>query len=265
MAEVKWIKVMTDMFDTSRKIKQIERMPEGDTILVIWLKLLLLAGQINDGGRVYITPELPYTEEMLANELRRPLATVKISLGVFERFGMITCEDGVLRLVSWEKYQNVDGLQKIREQNRQRKQRQREKEKLLLEDGAAVSRDGHGTVTLCHDTEEDIDIDKEKEKEKMRERERSLVRSASLVFEDDSFSAEEIRERAKVKRMGGSLGQGVVKLSDAQMDHLLDILSAEEFDHYVSVVAENELQGKKYKRRTHYEAILDMAERDRRV
>ena len=132
MSEVKWIKVSTDMFDTSRKVKQIELMPEGDTILVIWLKLMLLAGQINDSGRVYVTKEIPYTDEMLANELRRPLATVKIALSVFERFGMISFEDGAIRLISWEKYQNVGGLEKIREQNRQRKQRQREKEKLLL-------------------------------------------------------------------------------------------------------------------------------------
>ena len=76
MADVKWIKVSTEMFNSSRKIKQIEMMPEGDTILVIWLKLLLLAGNINDGGQIYLTPEIPYTDEMLANELRRPLTTV---------------------------------------------------------------------------------------------------------------------------------------------------------------------------------------------
>ena len=86
MADVKWIKVSTNMFETNRKIKQIELMPEGDTILVIWLKLMLLAGIINDGGKIYITPEIPYTEEMLANELRRPLTVVRMSLQLFERF-----------------------------------------------------------------------------------------------------------------------------------------------------------------------------------
>ena len=34
MADVKWIKVSTSMFESNRKIKQIETMPEGDTILV---------------------------------------------------------------------------------------------------------------------------------------------------------------------------------------------------------------------------------------
>ena len=72
MAEVKWVKVATDMFE-SRKIKQIEAMPKGDTVIAIWLKMLLLAGQINDGGAIYITPENPYTEKALAAELRREL------------------------------------------------------------------------------------------------------------------------------------------------------------------------------------------------
>ena len=137
MADVKWIKVSTDMFDGSRKIKQIEMMPEGDTILVIWLKLLLLAGNVNDGGAIYLTPEIPYTEEMLATELRRPLNTVKMALTVFERFGMIEIVDDILHLSAWEKYQSVDKLAEIREQNKLRKQRQRENKKLL----AGVSQD----------------------------------------------------------------------------------------------------------------------------
>lgn len=259
MADVKWIKVSTDMFNSSRKIKQIEMMPEGDTILVIWLKLLLLAGLINDGGSIYITPEIPYTDEMLANELRRPLATVKIALTIFERFGMIKIEDDIMRLSSWEKYQNIDGLDKIREQNRLRKQRQREKEKQLPSGENDMSRDGHGTITQCHATEKEEEKDKEKEYH-------SFNQSA---FSGDDFQ-ENVdnsvdKERAKRQFLGGSLGKGVVLLSQEQMDNLLDVLSAEEFDHYVSVIAEKELQGHKYKRKTHYQAIMEMAKQDRKI
>ena len=121
--DVKWIKVSTSMFESSRKIKQIEVMPEGDTILVIWLKLLLLAGNVNDHGAIYITPEIPYTEEMLANELRRPLTTVRMALSVFESFGMIEIEDNIYRLSSWEKYQSTDKLEEMREKNRERQKK----------------------------------------------------------------------------------------------------------------------------------------------
>lgn len=240
MGDVKWIKVSTDMFDGSRKIKQIELMPEGDTILVIWLKLLLLAGNVNDGGAIYLTPEIPYTEEMLANELRRPLNTVRMALTIFEKFGMIEIVDDILHLSAWEKYQNVEGMEKIREQNRLRKQRQRENKRLLAE----MSRDSHGTVTGSHAVEEEGEEDKEKESH-------SVIHSA--------------REEAKMRFLGGTLGKGVVMLSDEQIEDLLNVLSLDEFNKYVEIVADMEFSGKHYKKKTHYQAILDMAAKDRRV
>ena len=80
MAEVQWIKIVTDIFD-NRKIKQIEYMPEADSILVIWFKLLCLAGNINESGLLLITKDIPYTEEMLANEFKRPINTVRLEIG----------------------------------------------------------------------------------------------------------------------------------------------------------------------------------------
>ena len=242
MAEVKWIKVSTDMFNSSRKIKQIEVMPEGDAILVIWLKLLLLAGNINDGGAIYLTPEIPYTDEMLANELRRPLNTVRLALTTFEHFGMIEIIDDILHLSSWEKYQSTDKLAEIREQTRQRVAKCREKKALLQ--GNVTS---NATETLRNAIEEDKEKDKEKE-----------IHSFNLVLD-----GEETKDAAKRRYLGGSLGKGVVLLSDDQIDKLLDELSIEEFDHYVSVVANCELSGKGYKRKTHFQAIRDMALKDR--
>ena len=153
MAEVKWIKISTGMFETNRKIKQIENMPDGDTILVIWLKLLILAGNVNDGGAVYLTPEIPYTDEMLADEFRRPLNTVRLALSVFQRFGMIEIIDDILYLPSWEKYQSTDKLAEIREYNREAQRRSRERRKLITVNDMSM------TSQPCHDT--DIDIDKE--------------------------------------------------------------------------------------------------------
>lgn len=238
MAEVKWIKVSTDMFDGSRKIKQIEMMPEGDTILVIWLKLLLLAGNVNDGGAIYLTPEIPYTDEMLATELRRPLNTVKMALAIFEKFGMIEIVDDILHLSAWEKYQNVEGMEKIREQTRARVAKCREKQRL-----AASNASCNATVTHGNATEEEGEKEKEEETH-------SFLHSA--------------REEAKMRYLGGSLGKGVVMLSDEQIESLLDELSLDEFNKYVAVVADMELSGKHYKRKTHYQAILDMVAKDRR-
>lgn len=72
MADVKWIKIAVDMFD-NRKIKQIGSMPEGDSLLLMWVQLLCLAGNVNDGGFIYLTKEIPYTDEMLATQFNKPI------------------------------------------------------------------------------------------------------------------------------------------------------------------------------------------------
>lgn len=166
MAGVSWIKIMVDVFD-NRKIRQIEVMPEGDTILVIWFKLLTLAGRTNDGGMVYFMPEIPYTEEMLATAFNRPLPVVKLALKVFESFHMIEIVNDIIMLPGWEEYQNVDGMERARELARLRQQRRRAGQKLL---NAAnehlsrdMSRDNTVTVTIGHAV--DIDIDKEIDKD----------------------------------------------------------------------------------------------------
>ena len=65
MSGVHWIKIRTDMFD-DEKIRIIEQLPEADSILVIWVKLLALAGQKNANGEIFVNDEMPYTDELLA-------------------------------------------------------------------------------------------------------------------------------------------------------------------------------------------------------
>ena len=157
MADVKWIKLDKDIFN-NRKIKQIEKMPDGDALIVIWLKILTLAGDVNDGGLVYFTKDIPYTDQLLATEFDRPLNTIKLALTTFEKFGMIEIVDDLILVSNWEEYQNTDGLEKIKEQNRIRQARFREKKKALLIGSVTDS------VTVTEDNA--IDIDKERDKEK---------------------------------------------------------------------------------------------------
>lgn len=44
MAEVKWIKIATDIFD-DEKILLIEGLPDAYAIITVWFKLLCLAGR----------------------------------------------------------------------------------------------------------------------------------------------------------------------------------------------------------------------------
>jgi predicted phage replisome organizer len=150
------------MFD-NRKIKHLRRLPEGNSIVLIWVMLLTMAGRCNASGMIFLTENIPYTPKMLADELDFEENTVILALRALEDLNMVVTNNGYFAIAGWEEYQNIEGMDKIREQNRIRKQRQRESQKLLPD----VSRDSHGTVTQCHatDIEEDkeIDIDKDKE------------------------------------------------------------------------------------------------------
>lgn len=151
MADIKWIKICTDIFD-DEKILLIESMPEKDSLIVIWFKLLCMAGKQNNSGVFTINDKIAYTDEMLATIFRRPLNTVRLALNVFEQYGMVEIIDGTITIPNWEKHQNVDKMEKLKEQNRLRVAKHREKQKLLASnDECNVT--GNVTETLCNATD----------------------------------------------------------------------------------------------------------------
>ena len=126
MAEVKWVKITTDMFD-NRKIKHLRRLPDGNSIVLIWVMLITMAGRCNANGMIFLTEDIPYTPKMLADELDFEENTVQLALDALQRLNMITLIDGTFSITNWEEYQNVDRLAEIREYNRLAKQKSREK------------------------------------------------------------------------------------------------------------------------------------------
>lgn len=162
MAAISWIKLSVNIFD-DEKIKLIKSMPEGDAIILIWIQLLCLAGKTNDGGEVYIGQNMYYTDEMLATICDQPLNTVRFALKTFEQFEMVShSNDGLITIENREKHQNIEGMERVREQARLRKRRQREREKQKkLPKGHVTSRDSHATDIdrdIDRDIERDIDI-----------------------------------------------------------------------------------------------------------
>ena len=161
MSEIKWIKITTDIFD-DEKICLIDALPDHDAILVIWFKILALAGKHNRNGLLMMSDKVHYTDEMLATIFRRPLNTVRMALGIFEQFGMVEIIDGIIALPNWEKHQNIDGMEKIKTQTRNRVAKYREKQKNLALGNVTCN----VTVTESNATEEDRDKDKELDKDK---------------------------------------------------------------------------------------------------
>lgn len=191
MPEIKWIKLSTTLFD-DEKIKLIERMPDSDTILVIWFKLLSLAGKTNDDGKIYLSQNISYTDEMLATVFSRPISTVRLALKTFQDFGMISIDDdNLIEVINWEKHQNVDGMKKIREQTRKRVARHREK-KRVEETGKTLQKpekeenkpyddkDIEGSnvnVTLPNATELELELDKSREDKTLKNVKEKSTRS----------------------------------------------------------------------------------------
>lgn len=158
MADVKWIKITTDMFD-NRKIKHLRRLPDGNNIVLIWVMLLTMAGRCNANGMIFLTENIPYTPKMLADELDFEENTVRLALDALEQLNMIVTDSGFFSIAGWEKYQNIEGMDKIREQTRKRVAKHREKQK-LLQCNATVT--GSNAADIEEDKEEEIEIERDK-------------------------------------------------------------------------------------------------------
>lgn len=189
MADVKWIKITTDMFD-NRKIRHLRRLPDGNNIVLIWVMLLTMAGRCNSNGMIFLTENIPYTPKMLADELDFEESTVQLALNALEQLNMVVTNGNYFSIAGWDEYQSTDRLSEIREYNRLAKQKSRAKQKMLQD-----VNDKSMTSQRCHDTEEDKDIDKETEKEEEKEGEKKSVRETThtifkrllpdYVFSDD--------------------------------------------------------------------------------
>ena len=133
MSDVKWIKIVTDIFD-DEKIKLIEALPSADTIIVIWFKLLCLAGQQNNSGVFMLNSKIAYTDEMLAAIFRRDVSTVRLALATFQQYDMVEIVDDVLTIPNWDKYQTLDAYERKKERDRIYQQERRERQKRLIEE-----------------------------------------------------------------------------------------------------------------------------------
>ncbi len=129
-SDVKWIKIATDIFD-DEKIAIIEAMPDADVMIVIWFKILALAGKVNTSGVLMINDRIAYTDEMLSTIFRRKLSQVRIALEVFESLDMIQIINGVVTIPNWNKHQQLDAIENRREYQKEYMRERREKQKQL--------------------------------------------------------------------------------------------------------------------------------------
>lgn len=153
------------MFD-NRKIKHLRRLPEGNNIVLIWVMLLTMAGRCNSGGMIFLTENIPYNPKMLSDELDFEENTVILALKALTELNMIVTDGNYFSIAGWEEYQNVEGLDKIREQNRIRQARFKASKKQKKLSGNVTD---NVIVTKGNETEEEKEKEKDTDIEKKRQ------------------------------------------------------------------------------------------------
>ncbi|HDT8508678.1 TPA: phage replisome organizer N-terminal domain-containing protein [Listeria monocytogenes] len=167
MSGIQWIKLSVNMFD-DEKIKLLEKMPEGNQMLIVWIRLLALAGKTNDKGRIYLNENVPYTEDMLATLFNRDVGIIRVTLHTLQSFGMIQkTENGLIEIENWEKHQNVDGMERVREQTRKRVEKHREamRQNRIASGDSKGDKECNVTSSVTVTQSNAIDIDKELDKD----------------------------------------------------------------------------------------------------
>lgn len=176
MADVKWIKITTDIFD-DEKMLMIETMPSADSMIVIWFKLLTFAGKQNNDGVFLMSNRIAYTEEMLAAIFRRDINTVRLALRTFEQFGMIEIVENVITIPNWNKHQSLDAYEKKKERDRLYQAERRARQQALIAQSSDKSSDSQTTQSsdvVVSEEDKERDIDREEEKKSVRESTRTL-------------------------------------------------------------------------------------------
>ena len=255
MADVKWIKITTDVFDDD-KILLIESLPEADSIIVIWFKLLCLAGKQNNSGVFMMGNKIAYTDKMLATIFRRKEATVQMALQTFEQFGMIELIDGVITIPNWGKHQSLDQLESRNEYMKNYMNEYRKKQKLISK-GEKVNSKVNSKVNVNS-------LDKSREEEKRKEE----IRVDVVVEESDNGIGNNVENsingESVLEFMGGKLGKGVILLTEEQKNDLLDKLGLDAFNYYVDKLSTFIIK-KDAKVGNHYQTILTWYEEDRKI
>ena len=158
MAEVKWIKIVTNIFD-DEKIRYIETLPSGDEMIVIWFKILCLAGRSNSSGLLMMTDRIAYTDQMLSSIFSKDIKTIQLALSVFQNLEMIEMIDNRIYLLNWEKHQTLEKLEAKKRYDREYQKSKRNEK--LLENRTTVVRAEYDNRSL----DKELDIDKELDKD----------------------------------------------------------------------------------------------------
>ena len=198
MADMKWIKITTDIFD-DEKILLIESLPNAYAIITCWFKLLCLAGKQNNGG-VFMIGQIAYTEKMLATIFRMKEATVTMALQTFQQFGMVEIIDGVITIPNWGKHQNLDAYEQKKERDRAYQAERRRKQKLLVQKSSDSQTTGSSDVANNRSLEEEREEEREEDKEIDKEKDAVTCKQVVDLYHSGCTSYPSVKTLSEARR-----------------------------------------------------------------
>ena len=232
-SDVKWIKICSDIFD-DEKIMLIENLPSADSIIVIWFKLLCLAGKNNNSGVFILNDKIAYTDEMLATVFRRDINTVRLALKTFENYGMIEIVSGVYTIPNWGKYQNLDKIEQKSQYMRNYMQEYRKKQKDKIE--CKTNSKLYGKVNSKTNVSSAEVYNKELDNKELDNKEKEIEEENDLIVSKDTIRQTDVQRIINewntleefgitpVKRMTPKREQAVK--ARIRQNHMDDILEA---------------------------------------
>ena len=299
------VNLRTDTFSLDRKMKYIEMHPKGDTYLVIFVKLLLIAKDMNDNGFIRFSCKKREEIQQLSEAIGKKKKDVSAALSLFEECDLIERFEGAIFVKSLGKYTAENEIERGKRLTRERVARHRAKKKEEeLSEKCNVTSDKkalqcnvtppappspssspplsspplpslnnpiyyppynppHNASHILHTPIHSFVQSRACE----REEEDAILLTC---YDPEKINEATESERASMlkyakERQQRTLYNGVVMLSQAEVESLLDIISVDEFNRCLRIVTDEELKGHHYKNKTHFQAILDMAMEDRAI
>lgn len=245
-----WLKLYKE-FMTGNEIDFLMNQKNGAKYVVLY-QMLCLSTINTRGVFAYSIGEaiIPYDIDKIQRDTKYfDRDTVIVALELFKKLGWVYEQDnGVLRI------SNFDEIVGSETDWAQKKARQR-----------------LGSGDNVPELSPEMSPQRKKEEEEIeKETDISINHSPPAPACEENGNTEllttgERAERLRQRYIGGELGKKLVLMNDEQFDDLCERLSIDELEKYFEIVAECERTGKRYRRKTHYQAILDMAAKDREV
>ena len=241
-----WLKLKRDFFKR-HDIRIIEEMPNGKDYILFYLKLLLES--IDHEGYLRFSDAIPYNEQMLSVVTNTNVDIVKAAMKLFLDLNMMEIFDDAT--IYMNEVQNLIGSETDSAERVRRHRLASKSGDDALQCNADVT-EGNKSVTQS--------------KRKSIEKDKDIELDVVVADENGSNNGQDVNNSVEnsFEYMGGTLGKGVVLLTEAQNNSLLEIMGIDAFNHYVEKLA-SFIIDKQAKVSNHYKTILKWYEEDRAV